>query len=222
MQLDHHCVVTGATRTGKTTTSIRLLSSQKKTLKVFVNTKAEVEWTKYCKYQRITIKQFKFIYNNPSKFCDGIIEIFPDIFDEKKDGTEQIKEYFRIVLVAHRDDFSIKTVLLVDEIHQFQNKWSLDEDIARIWMMGLGMGIKAIAVSQRASGRHGIHEDIMSNSEYFIIHQMKIKDLDYMSDYVSTNEGMDNLKFPVNSGDVVSHTAYIQKSYIIGLRKLRL
>jgi len=212
MKLDHHCVVLGATRTGKTTTSLRLLSEQEG-FRIFVNTKNESKWKKYFKYINPSVEMLDFMYNNFNKFSDGMIMLNPDI--SKDHPIEDLEEYLKLIISKHLNNNLLKTCIAIDEIHEFQSKSSCNKYLKKIWTMGLGIGIIGIAISQRPTH---VHNDLFTNTENFILHALKQRDLEHMSEWV--NIDFEKIKYPKWPGETASHTAYIQVNQLEGLKKL--
>jgi len=207
MKLKYHTYITGLTRSGKTTTGFNYLRLQKHSIRIYFNTKLESKWKQQSKYvlNSDNYKIFlKAVYDNPKDFSDGIICINPDINLGKK-GIVPILKY---IINRHLKKQSLKTTLLIDEIHVFQSGRSLDEWIERLYVMGLGLGITMMSVAQRPQQ---IHQTIRQNSETVILHFTKPFDIDYLQ----KNGEIDfDPKFPSK------YTAYMQPSAMQGWKKI--
>lgn len=176
MKQNHHVVLLGATQTGKSNTMIFWGRTQLKygfTVTV-INTKGEDDITKQCVYRQPSITQYEELLR--ANVTNGLIEIKPKF--ERGNLIDQIEDYFTILLKVARET-NIPHIVIIDEIHKYQNKASASEAIKNIWLMGLGLNLLGVAVSQRP--QH-IHNDIFHDSLIFILHQLTRKDLGYCYD----------------------------------------
>ena len=209
MLLRSHAVVLGVTRSGKTSTALSLLSSQKGRLKIFVNTKRQPEVRKYFRYLIRDAQDMHSIFDEYQKYTPHLLLIEPDVTD--KTATDQIAEIFDVVLKRHQDEpKKFQTVVMIDEIHVFQSKFSRNESFARLWTMALGLDCFAVAISQRA---FGIHNDILTNSDYIILHRIRDIDKDKLKEY-GLIEDTEQL---IYSG---KHDAYVIEDFSQGLKRL--
>jgi len=213
MKLKHHAVVLGSTRTGKTTSALKLLNSQKG-LKLFINTKREKKWFKYMKYACYNEGNMETIYDHFSSYSDGIIQYIPDATN--KNALRDLEKVLDVILKRQQENDEIRMTVVVDEIQVYQSAHGCNETLARLWTMGLGLNIVAIAIAQRPQM---IHFDLLANTETWLVHAITTFDLDYLKRDKGVLSFDEYPEFKV-FGQTIPHTAYLQKNKMTGLKKL--
>ena len=213
MKISEHGVVLGTTQSGKTTKTLELMKSiGKKSLKIFVNTKREAKWLPYFKYKIETPEHMVDVYENYPEFTPFFLLIEPDVTD--RGAADKIAEIFDICLKFHQDfPMKFNTYIFIDEIHVFQSKFTRNESFARIFSMGLGLGLIGIAISQRASS---IHNDILKNCGFLLLAHQDLGDLKYLRE---------NGIIPYNSLDKIvfkgKYDMYIRENMRSKLKKVK-
>ena len=177
-KLRSHGVLLGQTQSGKTTIGLKYLAAQKDGLKLFINTKREQKWRKYFKYMIKTPEDLEHVYAEYSSYTSDLFLIEPDVTDGG--SIDQIGELLDVILKFHQDNpQKFKTYIFIDEIQVYQSKFSRTESFARLWTMGLGLGIRAVAMAQRPQL---INNDILYNSETWLLCTMVDADMEYLDD----------------------------------------
>lgn len=178
-QLVGHGIMCGQTQSGKSTLAMKWLSAQEG-VKIFVNTKRQKEWRAYCKHIIRNPEDMTHIYENYPKYSTSknFFLIEPDV--TSKEAIDRIAKIFDITLKYHQDHpYKFKTNIFIDEIQVFQSKFTRDESLARLWTMGLGLGIKAVAISQRPQL---INNDILYNSDDIVLLKLTDSDMKYLDE----------------------------------------
>jgi len=210
MNLQSHAVILGYTQSGKTTTALTLLSSHKNYIKIFVNTKRENKVRKYFHFLILDADAMKEVYEDYPRSTKYMYLIEPDVTD--RSATDQIAKIFDVTLQYHqKDPTRYKTVIMIDEIQVYQSKFSKNESFARLWTMGLGLGIRAVAIAQRPQM---INNDLLFNSETWIIHKQIDADMEYLKDKGVINYDKEKHIF------TWTHDAFIQTNKSTGLKRL--
>ena len=213
MKLKHHAVVLGTTRTGKTTTALKLLTEQKG-LKIFINTKREKKWFKYMKYAVYHEGNMETIYDHFDSYSDGIIQYIPDATN--KASLAELEKILDVVLKRQQENDERRTTIVVDEIQVYQSAHGCNETLARLWTMGLGLNIVSIAVAQRPQM---IHFDLLANTENWLLHAITPFDLDYLKKDKGVLNFDEYPEFQVK-GEIIPHTCYAQYNKMTGIKKL--
>jgi hypothetical protein len=217
--LEHHCVILGSTQTGKTTTSLKLLQDQPG-LKLFINTKHDRNFEKYFRFIVGGLEQVKRIVKE-YEYENGMICFNPPFRKPYKE-VESLCEW--LIFDYHKPK-GTKSCVVVDEAHVFVKKEKQSLWLRRLWTMGLGLGVRAVAISQRGQMFRNSLE-IPHNSEYYIIHALKDHDLKYLVDhgYISGIEGVSFPASPHSHGRKfceISHEIYVQTNNFTGLRRVQ-
>ena len=225
MLLNHHAVIIGNTQTGKTCTALALgqFAIKNNRIVIFVNTKGETRVTLACKYRNVTPEVFAYILKN--HLCDGMVEIKIGI--REMDPLALIEDFLNILL-DFKDKDLFPVLLIVDEMHRFQSKASIDSMFKNIWLQGLGLQLFAISISQRASQ---IHNDIISQSDYKFLHAQDQRDLKYLQEnrYLTIPDNWllplddPNSKYPfLASGNQINHRLFYLGPGMLQLQEIPL
>lgn len=193
MKIREHGVILGTTQSGKTTQTLRLMRDiGEDGLKIFVNTKREQKWTPYFKHKIMTPEHMEDVYENYPEYLPFFLLIEPDVTD--RGAADKIAEIFDVCLKFHQDfPMKFKTYVFIDEIHVFQSKFTRNESFARIFSMGMGLGLFGIAISQRASS---IHNDILKNCGFLLLAHQDLGDLKYLRDNgIIPYDSLDKIEF---------------------------
>ena len=210
-KLRSHGVLLGQTQSGKTTIGLKYLAAQKDGLKLFINTKREQKWTKYFKYMIKTPEDLEHVYSEYSSYTSDLFLIEPDVTDGG--SIDQIGELLDVILKFHQDNpQKFKTYIFIDEIQVYQSKFSRPKSFVRLWTMGLGLGIRAVAVAQRPQL---INNDILYNSETWLLCHLTEADLEYLDEKGIIQYAQD--KHVYNS----PYDAFLQDNKKTGLKRLK-
>jgi len=226
-------LIVGVSRTGKTTTMLKMMKKYYKDhMMVFINTKREQKWDKYCRYINPSLELFQYMVGNHEKFTDGIIEVYmPSILDENP--IEYLEQFIKIIMEAHQENNFLKTVIAIDELHEFQSKMSVNKAIKRIASMGMGLGLFGIFCSQRWTD---VHNDLITNAEIRICHALDLHDFEQTIRWMNFEKMFEDLGIekPINAKDIsilfpqeldsdgrmISHRAYLQTNKVEGAKML--
>ncbi len=210
MKLNHHGLILGAVQTGKTTTAIRLLQKQDGLL-IFVNSKLDRNFDRnyYSFINQYTIEQMLWDYKNGYAKA-GYIYCFDVDIDEK--GYKDVILLAENLLKWHQKGLIDRTVIMIDEMHLYKKKI---EPIEKLWTMGLGLGIRAVGISQRIQG---VNLNIRENSEVFVLHALQDTQMEFLEtsglikihDSFKDGEYMYRYKLWQHSANQIDHSCYIQ------------
>ena len=191
IEVDEHQIYIGDSQAGKTTTALGIQQVQHDYIKIFVNSKDDNKLYNInnsgrgaAKYINVTLEQFRYLLN--LQVTDGIIEIRPEISEVSL--IDQITPYLNHLLAWKRKSPDIKTHCCIDEIHLYQSKMSLITAIKNLVVMGKGINCWLGMLSQRPTQ---IHNDLMSQTEYYFIQGLNQRDLKYLWEnrYLAIPEG---------------------------------
>ena len=189
--MDEHQIYIGDSQAGKTTTALGVLQVQLDFIKIFINSKDDKKLYDIngsgqgaAKYINVSLEQFKYLLNQ--RVIDGIIEIRPEISSVSL--NDQITPYLKYLLVWKRKYPDQKVLCCIDEIHLFQSKMALITEIKNLVVMGKGLNLFLGMLSQRPTQ---IHNDLMTQTEYYFIQGLNQRDLKYLYDnrYLAIPEG---------------------------------
>jgi len=227
LKLIHHGLILGATQSGKSNTMILLANTQLSynRLTVIINTKREKDITKMCKYRPENINQFKMLLN--MNVTDGLIEVMPNIRSKKP--LDDLEPYFVEMLAYNQDHPDTEQVLFIDEIHQYQSAHSANDCILNLFLMGLGLELIVVGVSQSPQQ---IYKEIWRNVEVIILHALHQSVLKYLVSGLYLSNIPDSWLLKLTDPECeypfvrkldkkgISHVIYAQESKLLGLREI--
>lgn len=225
MLLNGQCSVIGETQTGKTTGAVALLKQQPG-LKLFINTKWEKKWEKAF---HVTSHSFDRIID----FFDGSPHYRPswtfNYYPDRDSGYRDIDEMCEYLIRRAQSELDFECCVLFDEVYNMVSKSQRKHKILNIFTMGLGLGVKGIAVGQRPQQ---INNDILANTEFWVVYYLPQASFELLEDFgVSTPyEKLDwktkphkHPENPRRSGwCYVPHHFYVQNNAHDGLKRTSL
>ena len=225
-EIDEHQIYIGDSQAGKTTTALGVLQVQKDFIKIFVNSKDDKKLYDInhsgqgaAKYINVSLEQFQYLLTQ--RVIDGVIEIRPEISSVSL--NDQITPYLKYLLAWKRRNPDQPVLCCIDEIHLFQSKMALITEIKNLVVMGKGLNLFLGMLSQRPTQ---IHNDLMTQTEYYFIQGLNQRDLKYLFDnrYLAIPEGWilplndPNCTYPWKEN---KHRLFIQKSKLEGLLEIK-
>jgi len=229
MKLIHHGLILGATQSGKSNTMILLARTQLayKRIVIVVNTKREPAITKHCVYRPENIDQFRvFLMRGVN---DGLIQIMPEL--KKRKPLNDLEPYFIEILAYNQENPQVEMVLFIDEIHQYQSAHSANDCILNLFLMGLGLNLIVIGVSQSPQQ---IYKEIWRNAEVRILHALHQSVLKYLVKNLYLSNIPDTWMLKLDNPECdypfirkigkkgVSHVILMQVSEFLGLQEIHL
>lgn len=224
MILTGQCSVIGETQSGKTTSAISLLRNQPG-LKIFINTKWEKKWDRHFNVTSYSWERIMDFYNDYPMNQNFLFNYYPDPDSEYQDVSEMSEALLR----RAQTDEDFEACIIYDEIYNMVSKQKRKHSILKIWTMGLGLGIKGIAVAQRPQQ---INNDILSNTEFWVLHYLPEASFELLTDFgISTKYKLLNWKTKAHKHPenprrhgwcYVPHHFYVQTNAHQGLKKLKL
>lgn len=229
MKLIHHGLVLGATQSGKSNTMVFLARTQLtyKRIVICVNTKREPAITKHCVYRPQNIEQFKMFLMRG--VTDGLIQIMPEL--KRRKPLDDLEKYFVEILAFNQEHPEVEMVLFIDEIHQYQSAHSANDCILNLFLMGLGLNLTVVGVSQSPQQ---IYKEIWRNVEVIILHALHQSVLKYLVSNLYLSNIPDEWMLKLDNPDCeypftrkldekgISHVVYMQVSKFLGLQEIQL